>query len=582
MTGEGKSLIIAQIALISALMGNFVDIITSTSYLAERDQIKFKELYNSFGVSSSSITAQNPVKEDYNWIILYGTNTDFEFTLLREGTFNIENNFTVPLGEKIEIKRKYQTVIVDESDNLFIDAALNSARISYKSRAHYNWVYYPIFHGIKNGIDTIENIRNELIKINKDEVSHISNNQIKNWISKAKHALELKKNKDYIVRFNERTKQKEVQIVQLSTGRISVGSRWSNGLHEFVEVKEGIIPKTENNTIASISHPSFFKNYETIFGLTGTMGSTIERNEILEIYHLDSFDAPPNFSSKRTILPTLYFENKNLKEQKILENTEILVSKGIPVLILLLSVNETISFSNKLKLQGINNLILNDIQKEKEDYIIFYAGKPGSVVVATNAAGRGTDIILSEEALNAGGLHVIMGFYPENSRIEFQGIGRAGRQGQKGSAQIIFSSDEEFFRDTRISNLKDAKKFREVNLFLSSQRRIISSYYEIEAYDCLKLFFEMQKFLNETLDNYQCELAFHKLDNEINMTYDSFAKKVKEKFRLDWAEFFSSFTNREKKMIWNDFLRSFGWEELNANINSQKFIKNIINTINSL
>ena len=585
LTGEGKSLIIAQIALISALMGNFVDIITSTSYLAERDQIKFKELYNSFGVSSSSITAQNPVKEDYNGIILYGTNTDFEFTLLREGTFNIENNFTVPLGEKIEIKRKYQTVIVDESDNLFIDAALNSARISYKSRAHYNWVYYPIFHSIKNGIDTIENIRNELIKINKDEVSHISNNQIKNWISKAKHALELKKNKDYIVRFNERTKQKEVQIVQLSTGRISVGSRWSNGLHEFVEVKEGIIPKTENNTIASISHPSFFKNYETIFGLTGTMGSTIERNEILEIYHLDSFDAPPNFSSKRTILPTLYFENKNLKEQKILENTEILVSKGIPVLILLLSVkkkNETISFSNKLKLQGINNLILNDIQKEKEDYIIFYAGKPGSVVVATNAAGRGADIILSEEALNAGGLHVIMGFYPENSRIEFQGIGRAGRQGQKGSAQIIFSSDEEFFRDTRINNLKDAKKFREVNLFLSSQRRIISSYYEIEAYECLKLFFEMQKFLNETLDNYQCELAFHKLDNEINMTYDSFAKKVKEKFRLDWAEFFSSFTNREKKMIWNDFLRSFGWEELNANINLQKFIKNIINTINSL
>ena len=130
--------------------------------------------------------------------------------------------------------------------------------------------------------------------------------------------------------------------------------------------------------------------------------------------------------------------------------------------------------------------------------------------------------------------------------------------------------------------MKDAKKFREVNLFLSSQRRIISSYYEIEAYECLKLFFEMQKFLNETLDNYQCELAFHKLDNEINMTYDSFAKKVKEKFRLDWAEFFSSFTNREKKMIWNDFLRSFGWEELNANINLQKFIKNIINTINSL
>ena len=166
LTGEGKSLIISEIALISALMGEFVDIITSTSYLAERDQKKFKELYQIFGISSNSITENDPKKEAYNGIILYGTNTDFEFTLLREGTNCEEKMFTVPIGEKIEIKRKYNTVIVDESDNLFIDTALNSARIAYTSRNHYNWVYFPILNCVKENIFDIKKIREVLKKIN--------------------------------------------------------------------------------------------------------------------------------------------------------------------------------------------------------------------------------------------------------------------------------------------------------------------------------------------------------------------------------------------------------------------------------
>ena len=314
LTGEGKSLIIAEIALISALMGEFVDIITSTAYLANRDQLKFKELYQIFGISSSAITENYPSKEAYNGIILYGTNTDFEFTLLREGTFSEEKMFTVPLGKKVEIRREFQTVIVDESDNLFIDTALNSARIAYKSRNHFNWVYYPILNCVKKNQFEKEKIRKELEKINFNDSKKISSSQLESWIKKAITALEYKKVRNILLDLIQK-KKKEVQIIQLSTGRINVGSRWIGGLHEFLEVKEGIKPETESNTIASISHPSFFSNYNIIFGLTGTIGSDIEREEILNIYQLDSLDVPPNFSSRRKIYQAILFDNKYLKEE---------------------------------------------------------------------------------------------------------------------------------------------------------------------------------------------------------------------------------------------------------------------------
>ena len=155
-TGEGKSLIIAMLALANALMGNFVDVITSTHYLAERDQIKFKKLYLKFGVTSSNIVKNNPLKEDYNGIILYGTNTYFEFSLLREGIYKENKLYTAPLesNDMILIERRYDVAIVDECDNLFLDTARNSARISHQAKNSFNWIYPLIYkYYIKNEND---------------------------------------------------------------------------------------------------------------------------------------------------------------------------------------------------------------------------------------------------------------------------------------------------------------------------------------------------------------------------------------------------------------------------------------------
>ena len=579
LTGEGKSLIISEIALISALMGDFVDIITSTTYLASRDQQYFKELYNLFGISSNVITEKNPSKESYNGIILYGTNTDFEFTLLREG-INLEKKmFTVPLGKKVEIRREFQTVIVDESDNLFIDTALNSARIAYQTRNHYNWVYFPILNCVKNNNTNINVIRNKLEIINPAEANKISDNQIQSWIKMANTALEFKKDEKYVVRYNEETQRKEIQIIQLSTGRVSVGSRWQGGLHEFIEVKERLEPETESNTIASISHPSFFRKYKTIFGLTGTIGSNIEREEILDLYGLDSFDIPPNFASQRIIYPPILLENKFEKEEKIINEILKIRRKGRPILVLLLTIEETINFSNRLKKEGINNLVLNDVQKEKEDFIILYAGKPGNVVVATNAAGRGTDIILSEESLNLGGLHVIIGFYPENNRVECQGIGRAGRHGQAGSAQILFSKDEYFFNQSIIYSIEDAESLRNKKLINDSKIRIVSSKYEINIYEILEQFFNKLLSLKEIIESDEFKIFFKKLEKN-NFDYNIFCKKIIENFKADWAEYFNEISKRNFIIVipsFDLFLEKYGWKEIDNQNRWSEMINHIKN-----
>ena len=177
------------------------------------------------------------------------------------------------------------------------------------------------------------------------------------------------KGKDYIVKYDEKSHKKKVFIVDLDTGRINIGSRWSYGVHEFVEVKENLTPETESLTIASISHPSYYDNYNCIFGLTGTIGEIDERNEIKEIYHLDSFDVPTNFELKRKIFDKLLVENKEEKYEKII--SEIKKYDNRSILVILNTINETLEFSERIKALGIQHLLLNDIQSQKEEFILY-------------------------------------------------------------------------------------------------------------------------------------------------------------------------------------------------------------------
>ena len=266
-------------------------------------------------------------------------------------------------------------------------------------------------------------------------------------LESAKIAKNKKLNLDYVIGFDEETKSKQIQIVSLDTGRIQYGSRWSNGIHELIEVKEGIEPETESNVIGSISHPTYFENYKILFGLTGTIGEEIERKEIEQIYKIKCYNIPRNFEEKLNMEKMEIYENKNEKFKRIIELVKENKQKGNksqPILIILENIEETIEFGELLQKIKYDFFILNDIQKENEDYILNNMGHPGNILIATNAAGRGTDIIIDENSKNNGGLYVIVGFLPQNSRIEFQAIGRAGRQGNPGKSKIVVSRDEKF------------------------------------------------------------------------------------------------------------------------------------------
>ena len=568
-TGEGKSLIIAMLSLANALLGNFVDVITSTHYLAERDQKKFKKLYDKFGITSNNIIKNNPPKSDYNAIILYGTNTDFEFSLLKEGIYNHKKMYTVPLNSNNNnlIKRTFDVAIVDECDNLFLDTARNSARISHPSKYNFNWIYpliYDYFTKNENNfnVDILRNILNTYENGKyKLESEKLDNDKLKDLFRSAKIAKDKKINLDYVIGIDYHSNKKIIQIVSLDTGRIQHGTRWSNGIHEFVEVKEGIEPETESNVIGSISHPTYFENYKILFGLTGTIGDEIERKEIELIYNVKCYDIPTNFEGKLIKEDLEIYENKTEKFNRILDIILINKTKGnkaLPILVILQSIEETIDFGKILSEINLEYFTLNDIQKENEDFILNNIGHSGSILIATNAAGRGTDIIIDETSKKNGGLYVIIGFFPRNSRIEFQAIGRAGRQGNPGRAKIIISRDEEFiyYNYYFINKIKNQLNDEIKALYLFRQNDVKDlSYIRIKFcekeriyFNVLKKFFLLKELIislsNNNLFKFYYDYITSKL--HINANYEYYKNLILINIENIWAEFYSELIKYKK------------------------------------
>ena len=451
--GEGKSTIITMLAFYHACLGDPVDVISSSRYLAKRDQKKYHEFYQLFDIATSHICTNDPTEENFKGQIIFGTNTDFEF---------VEMWDYVREKRLRGSKRSCQVVVVDEVDNLFIDTALNSARIAIPSEGKYGWVYEPIlsfvkenfflFLGLNREQDPVFLLRENLAQLQEGKFKHLLNYiedaKLAVWLSSAQSALmQHKVDREYVVKPVERdswagkvTEQLIVLTDKEHTGRLMYGMRAARGVHEFLEAKHNLPIHAESAVYASLSHPIFYEKYPIIYGLTGTLGSQIEKKEVESIYRVDTFDVPPHKKNLREVLPPLICHSKEKYFAALLVDIHDMVQRKRPTLILFESIKKSEHFALILKNKGINFQILNERQIEHEHFIIARAGAPGMTTAATNTAGRGTDIILHPESLRNGGLHVIFAFYPDNDRVEEQGICRGARQGQPGSTRMILFS----------------------------------------------------------------------------------------------------------------------------------------------
>ena len=445
-TGEGKSTIITLIAFVLALQGKSVDIISSSHYLAMRDQKKYAPFFEGFGITTSHICDKEPQAEAFQATILYGMVVDFEFALMRE-TLHTKAIFS-------SLRKNFDSVIVDEVDNLLIDTSLNSARIAYPSKRSFHWVYDPMIRFVEANTQELLSRRSchDLGKLRTflgkyGPIEQLSDEKLLSLLHSALSALYLKeKDVDYVLKRSPNEKMVIQIIDKENTGRICEGLRWGEGLHEFLEIKHNLSPEEETITPISLSHAVFYDQYKgnkgKIFGLSGTLGSSIEREELRTIYNLDFFDAPLHHSFKRIdYLPEISF-SKEEYETTLISKIKQKQQEGRPVLILAPSIKESQEIYTLCRSFEVSCQLFNEMQSENPDAIIGNAGAPGQVTITTNNAGRGTDIRLHEGSARAGGLHVILTFYPYSKRVEEQGLGRGGRQGEMGSSEVLLLAEK--------------------------------------------------------------------------------------------------------------------------------------------
>ena len=458
-TGEGKSILISMLAAYHGTLSLPVDIITSNDYLAKRDADLFKEFYKDFELTVSHNCTEPPTQSSYNGEIVYGTNTHFEFDYLRDSIWDAQLRRTPVDG--IITRRRFGLAIIDEVDNLFLDRANDSARLAIEGTENFSPVYAPIYQFVDQTVKVQSENTESLLPQLKDHLQscippglldQLTDKKLLKWLHAAMTAkFRYKAGRDYVKENNE-----IILVEYKSTGKFSHRSRVSRGVHEMIEAKEGLPPKAESLMATSVSHPIFFNFYERIYAVSGTCGIKEERNEVEEVYGLKSFDAPSHLPKIRIDHPSTFI-NSNFNSDPFFKAVLIKIkayqSQGCPLLLLCLSIEQSNQLSQFLISKGIQCKLSNETQSEKEEDIISVAGQPGSITIATNNSGRGTNIILSKESIKAKGLHAMFLFYPNNDRVEIQGRGRAGRQGQPGSSEIIVAADDEF-----ITSLSDSAK----------------------------------------------------------------------------------------------------------------------------
>lgn len=458
-TGEGKTLVATLPAYLNALSGKGVHIVTVNDYLAKRDRDWMSPLYEFLGLKTGAIQSNQPYEEKkaaYLCDITYGTNNEFGFDYLRD-------NMRVRTEEQVQISRGLNYAIVDEVDSILIDEARTPLIISGPAEESTEKYYIAdkvarrlkagkhfeikekerMAHLTEEGIEEVEKL------LNVDSIYTDRNMEWPHYIEQALRAHHLFKNdRDYIV------KGGEVVIVDEFTGRLMEGRVWSDGLHQAVQAKEHQRIKEENQTLATITLQNFFRLYKKLAGMTGT--AMTEAAEFDKIYKLEVVAIPTNKPMSRTNFPDRVYRTEKEKFDAIIKEIAEVHKTGRPTLVGTVSIEKSELLSEKLMREGIEHEVLNAKQHEREAHIVAKAGQRGNVTIATNMAGRGTDIVLGEGVASLGGLHIVGTERHEARRIDNQLRGRAGRQGDPGSSRFYVSLQDDLMRifaSERVSSL---------------------------------------------------------------------------------------------------------------------------------
>ena len=559
-TGEGKTLVATLPVILNAMSGKGVHVVTVNDYLAKRDATQMGELYNFLGLSVDVILSggyDDEVRQAaYNADITYGTNSEFGFDYLRD-------NMKFEAGQKVQ--RGHNFVIVDEVDSILIDEARTPLIISGPTNRTLDGYIRadqvakqltrgtpadPNVPGSKPTGDFIVDEKNRTIMITEAGISkaeklfgvenlyNLENAVLSHHLDQALKAHNLfEKDVHYVV------KDGEVVIVDEFTGRLSEGRRFSEGLHQALEAKEGVKIQEESQTLADTTYQNYFRMYKKLAGMTGT--AQTEATEFSQIYNLEVISIPTNVPVKRVDQNDLIYKTQNEKFKAVIDEVKKAHEKGQPVLVGTASIERSEVLHEMLKKAGIPHSVLNAKNHEKEAEIIAQAGVKGAVTIATNMAGRGVDIRIDDEVRNLGGLYIIGTERHESRRIDNQLRGRAGRQGDPGMSRFYLSLEDNLLRIFGSDRIKAIMDRLGIDEGESIESRMVTRAVENAQKKVESLHFEARKHLLEYDDvaNEQRKTIYKYRDELLDKNYDMSEKIAQNRVEyatnlLDTAEIF--------------------------------------------
>lgn len=593
-TGEGKTLVATLPVVLNALSGKGVHVVTVNDYLAKRDATQMSQIYNFLGLSVGVVlSGQNDEmarKEAYACDITYGTNNEFGFDYLRDN---------MCFEADARVQRTHNYAIVDEVDSILIDEARTPLIISGPTNRTLDGYIKAndVAKAMQKGqapLDTLDknakptgdfvvDEKNRTIMITEqgiqkaeklfgvDNLYSLENAALSHYLDQALKAHNLfEKDVQYVVRDGE------IVIVDEFTGRLSEGRRFSEGLHQALEAKEGVKIKEESQTLADITFQNYFRLYNKLAGMTGT--AQTEASEFSQIYKLDVITIPTNLPVHRLDKNDVIYKSEKEKFKAVIEEIKSANAKGQPVLVGTASIEKSEILHKLLINEKIAHNVLNAKNHEKEAQIIQTAGAKGAVTVATNMAGRGVDIRINDEVRALGGLYIIGTERHESRRIDNQLRGRSGRQGDPGISRFFLSLEDNLLRifgSTKIKNIMDKLGVEDGESIESGliTRAIENAQKKVES-----LHFEARKHILEYDDvaNEQRKTIYKYRNELLDPNFDLSAKIISNR-----AEWVADMLNNAG-LYAQDLSDNINLDALCAQINEQSGIKLTPNELNGL